>query len=49
MFSGLNLSLFNVSRMCLEVEIAAGNADACKILDLCHDANFLLTTILWAT
>lgn len=47
MFSGLNLALFSISRMRLEVETAAGNADARKILDLRQDSNLLLTTILW--
>lgn len=46
-FSGLNLALFGISRLRLEVEAAAGNSSAQKILRLRKDSNFLLTTILW--
>ncbi len=47
MFSGLNLAFFSLSRLRLESESAAGNTRAKQILELRHDANFLLTTILW--
>ena len=47
MFSGLNLALLGISRLRLEVEASAGNANAIKILNLRKDSNFLLTTILW--
>jgi len=47
MFSGLNLAMFGISRMSLEVEASAKNRAAIKILRLRKDANFLLTTILW--
>ncbi len=47
MFSGLNLALFGISRLNLEVEVASGNAKARKLLDLRRDSNFLLATILW--
>jgi CBS domain containing-hemolysin-like protein len=47
MFSGLNLALFSISRMRLEVETAAGNPDAQRILDRRQESNLLLTTILW--
>jgi metal transporter CNNM len=46
-FSGLNLAMFGVSRLRLEVEFSTGNTDAGKILELRKDANLLLTTILW--
>lgn len=46
-FSGLNLALFGLSRVLLEVEAQAGNTDAATILALRRDANGLLTTILW--
>lgn len=46
-FSGLNLSLFSLSRLHLEIESEQGNKDATKVLSLRQDANFLLTTILW--
>lgn len=47
MFSGLNLALLGISRLRLEVEAAAGNNAAIRILALRRDFNFLLTTILW--
>jgi len=47
MFSGLNLALFGISRLRLEVEAASGNKAARRILHFRQDANFLLTTILW--
>lgn len=47
MFSGLNLAYFSVTRLRLEVEVAAGNTDAQQVLDKRRDSNFLLTTILW--
>lgn len=46
-FSGLNLALFSISRLKLEVEATSGNPDAVKILELRRDAHFLLATILW--
>lgn len=47
MFSGMNLALFSISRLRLEVEASLGNRDAKKILNLRQDSNFLLTTVLW--
>lgn len=47
MFSGMNLALFSLSRLRLEVEVAAGNNAAAKVLAMRQDSNFLLTTILW--
>ena len=47
LFSGLNLALLGLSRLQLEVESRAGNADATRILGLREDSNFLLTTVLW--
>lgn len=46
-FSGLNLALFGVTRLRLEVEVAAGNQAAERLLKLRIDSHFLLTTILW--
>ena len=40
MFSGLNLALFSVSRLRLEVEVASGNEPAKKLLELRKDSNF---------
>jgi len=46
-FSGLDLALFSVSRLRLEIEAAGGNGDAVKMLSLRADSNFTLATILW--
>ncbi|UCD62851.1 MAG: DUF21 domain-containing protein [Candidatus Zixiibacteriota bacterium] len=46
-FSGLNLALFGLTRLRLEVEVTAGNPHASRILNLRRDSHFLLTTILW--
>jgi hypothetical protein len=47
MFSGMNLALFSIGRLRLEVEASLGNRDATKILNMRKDSNFLLTTVLW--
>lgn len=46
-FSGLNLALFGVSRLRLEIEAAGGNVAAIKVLKLRRKSNFTLTTVLW--
>ena len=46
-FSGLNLAIFSVSRLRLEVESAGANVDAAKLLALRVDCNFTLATIIW--
>lgn len=46
-FSGLNLALFGLTRLRLEVEAESGDHHAAKILHLRHDSHYLLTTILW--
>jgi len=46
-FSGLNLALFSVSRLRLEVEASKNNQGALRVLALRKDYNFALTTILW--
>jgi metal transporter CNNM len=46
-FSGLNLAVFGVSRLRLEVEAENGSQEALSVLGLRNDSNFLLTTILW--
>jgi metal transporter CNNM len=45
--SGLNISLFSLSRLRLEVAAEGGNKYAAKILELRRDSNFTLATILW--
>jgi len=47
MFSGLNLAIFSVSRLRLEVEAAGGSRDAAALLALRRDANLTLSTVLW--
>lgn len=46
-FSGLNLAVFSLSRLRLEVAAEGGDAGAKQVLALRQDANFTLTTILW--
>ncbi|UCC78253.1 MAG: DUF21 domain-containing protein [Candidatus Zixiibacteriota bacterium] len=46
-FSGLNLALFGVTRLRLEVEVEGGNKAAERVLKLRRDSHYLLTTILW--
>jgi len=46
-FSGLNLALFSISKLRLEIESSLNNQRAIRILNLRKESNFLLTTILW--
>jgi hypothetical protein len=46
-FSGLNLALFSISKLRLEVEAAGGNRDASGLLALRKDSNLTLATVLW--
>jgi metal transporter CNNM len=46
-FSGLNIALFSLSRLRLEVAVDSGDKLASSILDLRRDSNFTLATILW--
>ncbi|WP_373492568.1 DUF21 domain-containing protein [Aquiflexum sp.] len=45
--SGLNIALFSLSRLRLEVAAEGGDRYASRILDLRRDSNFTLATILW--
>lgn len=47
MLSGLNLALFSLSKLELEVEAKKQNAQADRVLQLRKDSNFALVTILW--
>jgi hypothetical protein len=47
MFSGMNLGLFSLSKLEIEVEARRGDERAKKVLALRKDANFALVTILW--
>ncbi len=46
-FSGLNLALFSLSKLELEVEAKKNNPRAKKVLRFRENANFALVTILW--
>src|SRR5271169_3904245 len=46
-FSGLNLAIFSISKLRLEVEAAGGNSDAAGLLALRKDSNLTLATVLW--
>jgi CBS domain containing-hemolysin-like protein len=47
MLSGLNLGLFTLSRLELQVLARKGDRHASRVLRLREDANFMLVTILW--
>ncbi len=47
LLSGLNLGLFSLSRLELQVEAKKGDMRAVRVLRLRDDANFSLVTILW--
>ncbi|HEY7928489.1 MAG TPA: DUF21 domain-containing protein [Steroidobacteraceae bacterium] len=47
LMSGLNLAVFSVSRLRLEIEASAGDAAASRVLDLRRDTNLTLSTIIW--
>jgi hypothetical protein len=47
LFSGLNLAVFSVGRLRLEVEATDGNRNAIRLLGLRRDSNLILATILW--
>src|ERR1700675_2830187 len=46
-FSGLNLAIFSISKLRLEVEAAGGSRDAVEVLALRKDSNLTLATVLW--
>jgi metal transporter CNNM len=47
-FSGLNLAIFSVSKLRLEVEAAGGSRNAALVLELRRDSNLTLSTVLWS-
>lgn len=47
LLSGLNLAVFSIGRLRLEVESAGGSRDARTVLELRRDSNATLATILW--
>jgi metal transporter CNNM len=47
LFSGLNLAIFSISRLRLEVKSAGGSREASRVLMLRRHFNFTLATVLW--
>jgi len=47
LFSGLNLAIFSLSLLRLQIEVDGGNADAGRILELRKNANQILATVIW--
>jgi metal transporter CNNM len=47
LFAGLNLAVFSLSLLRLQVEADGGNADAVKVLELRKNANQVLATVIW--
>ena len=47
LFAGLNLAVFSVSRLRLQVEADGGNADAARVLALRKDSNDVLAIVIW--
>ena len=47
LFAGLNLAVFSLSLLRLQIEADGGNPDAVKVLDLRKNANQVLATVIW--
>jgi hypothetical protein len=47
LFAGLNLAVFSLSLLRLQIEADGGNQDAVKVLELRKDANQVLSTVIW--
>jgi hypothetical protein len=47
LFSGLNLAVFSLSPLRLQIEADNGNADAVGVLKLRQDSNQVLSTVIW--
>jgi metal transporter CNNM len=47
LFSGLNLAVFSLSPLRLQIEADGGNADAGRVLALRKSSNHVLATIIW--
>jgi metal transporter CNNM len=47
MFSGLNLAVFSLSPLRLQIEADGGNGDAVRVLDLRKNSNQVLASIIW--
>jgi metal transporter CNNM len=47
LFAGLNLAVFSLSLLRLQIEADGGNGDAVKVLELRKNANQVLSTVIW--
>lgn len=47
LFAGLNLAVFSLSQLRLQLEADGGNADAMRVLDLRRNSNQVLATVIW--
>ena len=47
LFSGLNLAIFTLSQLRLQLEADGGNKDAARVLDLRKNSNDVLATVIW--
>jgi metal transporter CNNM len=47
MFSGLNLAVFSLSQLRLQIDADGGDADAAQVLELRKNSNQVLATIVW--
>lgn len=47
LFAGLNLAIFSLSPLRLQLEVDGGNTDAARVLELRKNSNQVLATIIW--
>src|ERR1700674_3714222 len=47
LFAGLNLAIFSLSQLRLQIEDDGGNEDAARVLVLRKDSNQVLATVIW--
>jgi hypothetical protein len=47
LFAGLNLAIFSLSQLRLQIEADGGSKDAARVLDLRKNSNQVLATIIW--
>jgi len=47
LFAGLNLAVFSISLLRLQVEADSGNRDAVRVMDVRKSANQVLATVIW--
>ncbi len=47
LFAGLNLAVFSLSQIRLQIEVDGGNTDAARVLELRKNSNQVLATVIW--